>query len=63
MTTPPDLQREPFRTLYVVMTEVLEKAVAAQERGEVTAAGALAEDASVLGRAIGIFANRTSSQS
>jgi hypothetical protein len=60
MTTAPDLEREPFRFLYVVMTEVLEEGVGAQERGDVAEAVRLAEDVRILGRAIEILGGRIS---
>lgn len=60
---PEELRREPFQSIYVVMTEVLEDAGSAQARGEIAAAQAFAEEASVLGRAIGILAKRATLRS
>ena len=59
MTQAPDLQREPLAAIYEAMTEVLEEAGAALERGDVVAAGILAKDVSILGRALGILGRRT----
>jgi hypothetical protein len=52
----PDLSREPIRTLYLMMTGLIEGVVEAQERGDVATAALLAGDAAVLGRAIEIAA-------
>ena len=53
-----DLRREPLRSIYETMTEVLEEAGATQERGDIKATVSLAEQASILGRAIEILAAR-----
>lgn len=54
------IRREPFRSIYVQMTEVLEESVEAQGRGDVFEATLLCEHASVLGKAIKILARRAS---
>ena len=56
MTQSPDLRCEPLRSIYDAMTEVLEAAGAAQERGDAAKAARLCEDATILGKAIGILA-------
>lgn len=52
MTQQPDLRREPLRSIYDAMTNVLEEAGSAQEQGDILGARLLAEEASILGRAI-----------
>ena len=61
MTQAPDLRSEPLKAIYVLMTAVLEEAGEAQERGRIREAAALCEEASVLGKAIGIVARRAGS--
>ena len=56
MTQMPDIRREPLRSIYEAMTKVLEEAGAAQEQGDISRSVFLTEEASVLGKAIGILA-------
>jgi hypothetical protein len=53
-----DIAQEPLRTLYGVMTGLLEDSVAAQERGEIGQAARLAHEAAVLGQAMAIVGER-----
>ena len=54
----PDIRIDPYRLMYELMTEILEDAVSAQEGGDHAKAGALAEEASVIARAIEIMGTR-----
>lgn len=56
-----DIGAEPLKTIYIAMTDVIEEAVAAQERGDIVKSRALCDDASVLGRAAQILASRSAS--
>ena len=57
--TETDIGAEPLKAIYIAMTEIIEEAVAAQERGDIVRSGALCDDASVLGRAAQILASRS----
>ena len=54
-----DPNQQAMKTLYIVMTDVLDDAVEAQARGNMDEAAALSEQASVLGKAAGILAQRS----
>lgn len=58
MTKRIDIERDPSKSIYETMAELMEDAGSALEKGDVVAAGALAEEASILGRALGILAKR-----
>ncbi|PZO03579.1 MAG: hypothetical protein DCF28_07175 [Alphaproteobacteria bacterium] len=50
--------QQAMKTLYIAMTDVLDDAVEAQARGNMDEAAVLSEQASVLGKAAGILAQR-----